>query len=216
LIPPDKPFITLDSRTVTIEGVEDATSRIDTTFVVWNIGWVSDSLTITIDSAPVAPDSAIAVSPTSFVIAPVDSQKVTFSIQPRLLAPGEYYFVTVNVQPKSGLGQASLKKFFQFYRVITGAEPEPSGLPKEFALSQNYPNPFNPSTTIKYELPKASEVRLSVFDMLGREVSVLVNERRDAGVHLVTFDGSGLSSGVYVYRLTAGDFVQSQKLMLVK
>lgn len=83
-------------------------------------------------------------------------------------------------------------------------------------MSQNYPNPFNPSTTIKYELPRSSEVKLSVFDMLGREVSVLVNERRDAGVHEVKFDGSNLASGVYFYRLQAGDFVQSRKLVLLK
>ena len=80
----------------------------------------------------------------------------------------------------------------------------------------NYPNPFNPSTTIKYELPKNSEVRLSVYDMLGREVSVLVNERSDAGVHEVKFDGSTLATGVYFYRLQAGDFVQSKKLVLLK
>ncbi len=87
--------------------------------------------------------------------------------------------------------------------------------PNGFALGQNYPNPFNPSTTIKYELPKASVVRLSVYDLLGREVSVLVDERRDAGVHQVQFDASGLASGVYLYRLQAGDFVQTRRLVLI-
>jgi hypothetical protein len=75
---------------------------------------------------------------------------------------------------------------------------------------------FNPTTTIKYELPKSSEVRLGIFDMLGREVSVLVNEKRDAGVHEVKFDGGGLSSGVYFYRLNAGDFTKTKRLMLLK
>jgi hypothetical protein len=89
-------------------------------------------------------------------------------------------------------------------------------MPKSFALEQNYPNPFNPSTTIKYELPKSSVVRLSVYDIIGREVSVLVNERRDSGVHEIKFDGSNLASGVYFYRLQAGDFVQSKRLVLLK
>jgi hypothetical protein len=93
---------------------------------------------------------------------------------------------------------------------------EQKSLPREFAMSQNYPNPFNPSTTIKFELPKSSMVRLSVYDILGREVSVLVNERRDAGVHEVKFDASGLSSGVYFYRMQAGDFVQSKSLIVLK
>jgi hypothetical protein len=88
--------------------------------------------------------------------------------------------------------------------------------PKQVSLEQNFPNPFNPSTTIKYELPSGSHVTLSVYDMLGREVSVLVNERRDAGVHEVKFDASGLSSGVYFYRLTAGSFVQTRKLLLLR
>ena len=88
--------------------------------------------------------------------------------------------------------------------------------PQGFALRQNYPNPFNPSTTIKYDLPKASLVWLSVFDILGRQVSVLVNERRDAGVHEVKFDGSNLASGVYFYQLKAGDFVATKRLLLLK
>jgi hypothetical protein len=89
-------------------------------------------------------------------------------------------------------------------------------VPAQTLLHQNYPNPFNPSTIIRYELPKSSTVRLSVYDMLGREVSMLVNERKDAGVHEATFDASGLSSGVYLCRLQAGDFVQTRKLLLVR
>jgi len=91
-----------------------------------------------------------------------------------------------------------------------------SALPVAFALKQNYPNPFNPSTTIEHVLPVASDVRLSVYDLLGREVSVLVNGRMDAGVHEVRFDGSGLSSGVYLYRLTAGSFVETRKMIVVR
>jgi predicted GH43/DUF377 family glycosyl hydrolase len=96
---------------------------------------------------------------------------------------------------------------------VTGEQPE---LPDSYRLEQNYPNPFNPSTTIKYELPKSAEIRLSVYDMLGREVSVLVNETMKAGVHEVKFDASALSSGVYLYRLRAGEFVASRKLLLLK
>jgi hypothetical protein len=94
--------------------------------------------------------------------------------------------------------------------------PTMAELPHQFLLDQNYPNLFNPNTTIKFEVPKFSTVRLSVFDMLGRQVSVLMNEKSEAGVHEVKFDGSNLASGAYFYRLQAGDFVQSNKLVLLK
>jgi hypothetical protein len=100
--------------------------------------------------------------------------------------------------------------------LITSVEPTISELPNSYLLQQNYPNPFNPSTTITFSLPKSSQVTLSVFDVLGRQVSMLVNERRDAGVHEVKFDALGLASGVYCYRLQAGDFVQTRKLALVR
>jgi hypothetical protein len=97
-----------------------------------------------------------------------------------------------------------------------GVDRRPDGLPTSFTLDQNYPNPFNPSTTIKYELPKSAAVKLIVFDLLGREVSVLVNERMDAGVHEVKFDASNLPSGAYLYRLQTEDSVQSRKLLLLR
>ncbi len=89
-------------------------------------------------------------------------------------------------------------------------------IPAAFSLSQNFPNPFNPATTIRYELPLASEVRLGVYDLLGREVTVLVNERKAAGVHEISFDASGLSSGVYFCRLRAGDYVAAKRILLIR
>jgi hypothetical protein len=100
--------------------------------------------------------------------------------------------------------------------IVSSVELTRKELPATFRLLQNYPNPFNPSTTIQYALPKSLVVRLSVFDMLGREVSVPVNERSEAGVHEVKYDASRLSSGVYFYRLQAGDFVSTKKLVVLK
>jgi hypothetical protein len=101
--------------------------------------------------------------------------------------------------------------------VITGIGGEPGGsMPAEFALHQNYPNPFNPSTTIEYAVPFASHVVLEVYDLLGRKVSSLVNERMPAGTHAVRLDASGLGSGMYICRLIAGDHAVSKRMTVVK
>ena len=89
-------------------------------------------------------------------------------------------------------------------------------LTKQFRLLGNYPNPFGPSTTISYELPASMDVQLDVYDMLGRQVKSLVSDFQTAGIHTVTFDGSGLASGMYVYRLQAGDQAKTGRMMLVK
>ncbi|MBI5214140.1 MAG: T9SS type A sorting domain-containing protein [Ignavibacteriae bacterium] len=89
-------------------------------------------------------------------------------------------------------------------------------LPNEFALYQNYPNPFNPSTVISYQLKVKSSVSLKVYDVLGKEVATLVNEIQDGGVKSVKFDGSALASGVYLYKLKAGDFSEVKKFVLIK
>jgi hypothetical protein len=88
--------------------------------------------------------------------------------------------------------------------------------PGSFTVEQNYPNPFNPTTVISYQLPVASTVRLAVYDILGREVAVLVNEKKGPGSYTVRFSATGLASGVYLYRIQAGDFVQTKKLLLLK
>jgi hypothetical protein len=88
--------------------------------------------------------------------------------------------------------------------------------PDQFALMQNYPNPFNPMTTIKYTVGGNRGVSLIVYDVLGRELAVLVNERKSSGNYEVTFDGSGLASGVYICRLTAGTFTQTRRMILLR
>lgn len=93
---------------------------------------------------------------------------------------------------------------------------EPGRIPKEFALYQNYPNPFNPTTVISYSLPQNSFVTISVYDALGREVTTLVNTRQSAGHHSISFDASNLPSGVYFYRLQAGAYMQTEKLVFLK
>jgi hypothetical protein len=91
-----------------------------------------------------------------------------------------------------------------------------SEIPSGYALEQNYPNPFNPATTISYELPYASHVKLVVLDVLGREVAALVDEVQGSGFKSVAFEASGLSSGVYFYTLQAGRFRDSKKLIVMK
>jgi CubicO group peptidase (beta-lactamase class C family) len=102
------------------------------------------------------------------------------------------------------------------HTITGGVHNTIADVPELFQLFQNYPNPFNPSTTIKFELSKSLQVRLSVYDMLGREVAVLVNKREDAGVHQTKFDASNLASGVYLYRLQAGELLQSRKLIILR
>jgi hypothetical protein len=91
-----------------------------------------------------------------------------------------------------------------------------SEIPSSYSLSQNYPNPFNPVTNIHYEIPKNGFVKLVVFDILGREIQTLVNEKQNAGTYEVTFDGSNLSSGIYFYTLSVGDFKETKKFVLLK
>jgi hypothetical protein len=103
---------------------------------------------------------------------------------------------------------------------------EESDKPRAYDLSQNYPNPFssgarsrtagNPTTTIEFALPKASLVTLKIYDLLGNEVATLVSEKLPTGKHQRVWEAKGLASGVYLYRLKAGEFVQTKKLILMR
>ncbi|WP_246075316.1 T9SS type A sorting domain-containing protein [Gracilimonas mengyeensis] len=99
----------------------------------------------------------------------------------------------------------------------TSNEVTPGETPRTFSLEQNYPNPFNPTTNIAFTLPKAAEVNLTIFNILGQKVATLVNAKKYAsGNHKVQFDASSLSSGMYVYRLEAGSYISTKKMMLIK
>ncbi len=102
------------------------------------------------------------------------------------------------------------------YSQQTGVSQITSVIPEHFKLGQNYPNPFNPRTVIRYSLIGNRFVNLKVYDILGKEVSTLVNEKQSPGMYQVEFDGSGLPSGIYFYKLTAGEFTETKRMMLVK
>jgi hypothetical protein len=131
-------------------------------------------------------------------------------------SPREYSFVDRGVAP--GRYSYRIKQIDRggSFRYIGETEVEVGGVPHEFTLHQNYPNPFNPATTIEYDLPEEANVSLVVYDNLGRRVAELVNTHQQPGYYTATFDASHLTSGMYYYKLQAGDFVKVRKLILVK
>ncbi|HQJ46514.1 MAG TPA: T9SS type A sorting domain-containing protein, partial [Ignavibacteriaceae bacterium] len=101
-------------------------------------------------------------------------------------------------------------------KVLTSMDEENDALPKEFSLLQNYPNPFNPITNIRFQIPRHCLVTLKIFDVLGRQVAVLVNEEKSPGIYHLSYDASALASGVYYYQLTADNFIQVKKMQVIK
>jgi hypothetical protein len=131
--------------------------------------------------------------------------------------------ITVNNEGSNadGIGSITannLTSFGQF--IVVSKDFPPVSVPQikssRFSLSQNYPNPFNPSTTIHFSIAKSLYVTLKVYDILGRGIATLVDGKREEGEHTVVWDGKGLSSGIYYYRLQAGDYSEMKKLCLLK
>jgi hypothetical protein len=100
--------------------------------------------------------------------------------------------------------------------VVAVAEQPKTPVPESFSLAQNFPNPFNPSTQIQFGLPKESHVKLEIFNLLGEQIATLVDRTTQAGYFSEQFDATGLASGLYLYRIQAGDFVDTKKLLLLK
>jgi hypothetical protein len=132
------------------------------------------------------------------------------------LDPFETYYWRVRATNSGGEGEWSPVFSFTTGATVVNIEEEVTDMPDEYFLGSNYPNPFNPQTTIRFGLPEAGFVTLDVFDMLGRRVATLVNSTMAAGYHTVTFGSTSLSSGIYFYRISAGQFHQVRKMMLMK
>lgn len=130
------------------------------------------------------------------------------------------FFIQAQYLGGNGRGDASIT----LTNVPLPVDENPYYSPAEFDLGQNFPNPFNPNTVIGYQLSVSSNVTLKVYDVLGNEIVTLVDEKKPAGTYEVTFDASGLPSGVYLYRLQAGksstgpgqSFVETRKMLLMK
>jgi Cellulase (glycosyl hydrolase family 5). len=135
-----------------------------------------------------------------------------------------WYEKTLNVDLKQDTNTIQMQMFWgymslDYLAVPTGVVTSVANTllsPKNFSLSQNYPNPFNPSTTIRYSLPQSGQVKLIVYDVLGRQVATLIDEKQNAGVYDVSFNAARLTSGVYFYRLNIGTFIQTKKMLVLK
>ncbi|MBI5215771.1 MAG: T9SS type A sorting domain-containing protein [Ignavibacteriae bacterium] len=141
--------------------------------------------------------------------------------------PGKGYWVKVNQAGTLILSSSMTMSAVNRIRIVPTHELPPSPpegevqnskpeTPTEFALEQNYPNPFNPSTVISYQLKVKSDVTLKIYDVLGQEVATLVNQTQDAGYKSVEWNASNIQSGIYFYRLHAGNFIETKKLLLIK
>ncbi len=200
----------------------------DTTVYIYNRGKLADSISIVLlygSSSPgtIKPDSAVTLSPRNFVLAPNDSQAVTFTVFPPKVNRTNLnitYTPKIVITSKKNEGVKTFEKTFwiklQGTLLNVSAEEQ---LPAEYSLGQNYPNPFNPSTVIPFSIPDGSSrsnVVLKVYSLLGQEVATLVDEVKEPGRYSVEFNGNGLSSGLYFYSFTAGSFTDVKKLLLVR
>ncbi|HUI29394.1 MAG TPA: endo-1,4-beta-xylanase [Candidatus Acidoferrales bacterium] len=199
------PVINISSHSIDFGAVPYGSTKKDTV-QIYNTG--TDTLKVT---SITSTDTTFTFAPAAFNIAPSDSLNFVVTFAPREIANYTGFIILTHDAagspdsiPVSGQG-------IEIYAVHNGG-----GLPTEFALSQNYPNPFNPSTTINYQLPVHSRVTLKVYDVLGREVATLVNERKDAGYYNVSLDAGDLPSGVYFYRIETEKFTDVKKFILIK
>ncbi len=179
---------------------------------ITGIGWYEGSGW---PSGPAPGDHRYLITSGPFNLAAEDTQEIGIAI---FMARGDDYFQSI-----TSLRQATvyLQRFYNG-ALVTDTEDKPE-TPSKFSLEQNYPNPFNPVTIIKYTLQQQAKVKLKVFDILGREVTTLVNSIQESGRHNIDFNASSLASGVYFYRIEAvpvngqsGNFVQTKKMVLLK
>lgn len=167
--------------------------------------------------APLTPDSGL-LATILFDVAPTAPDELVIIDSARYLGLQGLEFVPVS---GASFGPYFHRGFVEIKASTDIKTVEQGILPQDFALRQNAPNPFNPATTIKFELPKASDVRLDVYNILGQKIRTLVDRFLPAGIYRVTFDGRGdddqpLASGVYLYRLKAGDYADSKVMVMVK
>ena len=214
----------LSQNEATERVVEFANTGRDSLF--FSVLWFApnSALTVYATGTAAAGDSAAPAylkdaTPAVGEIAPGDSGAVTLTFSGETAEPGVYED-TLSIISNDPEQTVTLIPMHVDIDEGTSLE-NPHQLPDEFALRQNYPNPFNPNTTIEYQLPREADVRITIYNMAGQSVTTLVHQSMDAGYHRVSWDGTTdvgrmVSSGVYIYRIHAGDYTQTRKMILMR
>jgi len=194
--------MSLPLRVLLVSPKQDSTLRTDSVQFIWN----TSSPFISQYKIERATDSMFSTNRM------IDSTAdISFTVHG--LVNSQTYWWKVRAKNESGFGDYSEARKF---RVVITSVPNENELPKVFALHQNFPNPFNPITEIRFDLPEEVFVTLKIYDVLGREVVTLVNGIETAGYKSIKFDATSLNSGIYFYRIVAGKFMETKKLLLVK
>jgi hypothetical protein len=157
---------------------------------------------------------------TDTVVTPLESFTDCYRIHHFIGADAEFvewFAPGVGIVQRDVITIAGLRRWILVDRVITSVRTSTGFvIPKSYSLSQNFPNPFNPTTKIEYQIPELSFVTLTVYDVLGNEITTLVNEEKSIGSYSVDFNATALPSGIYFYRLQASEFVETKKMILLK
>jgi hypothetical protein len=212
------PVFFVNTAQINLDTIDVNTPVVDTSFYVYNNGTGPDSVYVTIDYNGVTPSNALAVSPQAFEIAAADSQLITFTVYPPLINrnTNDLYLPRIVFDSRFSPGTTHFVKQVRFRLKGILTDINDAGTIFKYALAQNYPNPFNPSTKINYEIPEPGKVTLKIYNIIGKEIVTLVDREQESGNHEVEFDASGLSSGVYFYKLNHKGYEMLRKMILLK
>ena len=192
----------------------DWASAVDTSLCVYNRGWGKDTIDISIDYGMID-TTAISVETSSFELAPGDSQFIKLIMVPNKINNWSNFKVFVDSKFNYLVNPIEVS-----FTIMDPIDKPWQNLPNKYALYQNYPNPFNPKTVISWQVGATSmsplQVDLSIYNVLGQKVATLVSGKQKAGFYEVEWDAGGFASGVYYYRLQAGEYVDCKKLVLLK
>lgn len=220
-VKPQAAEILFNTATFNFGTIDINTAQRETTLFVVNRGKLLDSISAGLNYGTVQPESSLSINPKSFVVAPGDSQAVTYTIYPKSIQKAGLgiYGTKIILTSKKNLGAKIFEKPMNFRISGTlGLNDRWNETPHSFGLEQNFPNPFNPSTVIRFQIPSHSHVKMLLYDAIGREIGVLVDARYQAGRYSVELDSNmyALSSGIYYYTIIAGRFTETRKIVLIK
>lgn len=197
-------LLSIPSIPVLILPPNNATNQLQNVTLLWDSNAYATSFKVQVSTdstfSTTVFDSSVANTP--------------LQMRPDFLQLGTKYFWRVNATNVLGTSNWSVIRNFTIRTI--GIKQISSEIPGSFKLLNNYPNPFNPVTNIKFDLPKDVFITIKICDLRGREIKTIVNEFKNAGSYIVSFNGSELASGVYFYRIQAGDFVQTKRMVLIK